>query len=221
MIRVLIVHPTQLIGSMLVSLLEKREQIYVVGQANSVEQAIFQVEKGRPAIMLVSAALPDQGALKLTHELSENYPEVKVLVIGLPQSKNIILQYVMAGVSGYVLQEVDVNQLYEHIYAAHEEKALVSPEIAAAFMEHIAELSRLSTNTHLDQAVYDELTPREREVLDLIAEDLTNQEIADRLFIEIGTVKNHVHSILQKLDVNSREDAAAHLPYIEHIESEM
>lgn len=220
MIRVLIIHPSRLVGSMLLQLLSERESIYVVGQANSEEEAIFQADKSRPNIMLVSAALPNQGALNLTEKLNENHPEIKVLVIGLPQSKQIILQYVMAGASGYVLEEVNVDQLFKHIYAADQEKALVSPEIAAAFMDHIAELSQISANINVDPAIYDELTPREREVLGLIAEQLTNQEIADRLYIEIGTVKNHVHSILQKLDVSNREDAAAHLPYIQQYEEE-
>ena len=87
--------------------------------------------------------------------------------------------------------------------------------MAAALMDHVAELASIAARPYLKPEAYDALTPRELEVLKLIDEGLTNQEIADKLVIEVGTVKNHVHSILKKLDVASREDAAAHLPYIQ------
>lgn len=214
MIRVLIVHQTQLIASLLSTVLDEQEDIRVVGQATSVNEALERVVTTRSNIVLVAATLPDNGALKLTQTLAESHPGVKVLVTGVPRSKSVILQYVMAGASGYILQEVPVDTLFDNIRAAHEDKAIVSPAIAAAFIDHIAELAQLSSQIAISPSTYDELTPRELEVLELIGEELTNQEIADRLYIEVGTVKNHVHNILQKLDVSSRTDAAAHLPYI-------
>lgn len=214
MIRILVVHSTQLIASLLATVLDSEPDIRVVARATTLRQALQAVEESRCNIVLVTAALPDNGALTLTRKISEHHPEIKVLVVGVPKSKSIILQYVMAGASGYVLQEVPVEKMFDNIRAAHDEKAIVSPDIAAAFMEQIAELAHLSSRVNLDPSSYEELTPRELEVLELIGEGLSNQEIADRLFIEVGTVKNHVHNILQKLDVSSREDAAAHLPYI-------
>jgi DNA-binding NarL/FixJ family response regulator len=86
--------------------------------------------------------------------------------------------------------------------------------MAAAFMDHIAELAHISAGPYLQPDAYSELTPRELEVLELISEGLSNQEIADQLYIEVGTVKNHVHNLLKKLDAANREDAAAHLPFI-------
>jgi len=82
-------------------------------------------------------------------------------------------------------------------------------------MTQITELAYISSQDGLDTTAVSELTNREREVLNLIGEGLTNQEIADQLFIEVGTVKNHVHNLLKKLDVSNREDAAAYLPYLE------
>jgi DNA-binding NarL/FixJ family response regulator len=166
-------------------------------------------------MVLVSANLPNNGALELTQAATQINPAIKVLVTGLPKSKNIILQYVMAGASGYILEDVSVERLLDHIRAAHEDKALVSPEIAAAMMTHISELAYISAQDQLDTTAVSDLTNREREVLALIGKGLTNQEIADRLFIEVGTVKNHVHNLLKKLDVNSRDDAAAFVPFLE------
>lgn len=220
MIKILIVHPTNLISSLLSSVLDDEKDIHVVGKASTREEALEQIELTQCNVVLVAATLADNGALELTKTVTEEHPEIKVLVIGLPESQRIILQYVMAGASGYVLQEVPVGHLFDNIRAVYEDKAIVSPAIAASFMKQISELAQISSRTNIDPSAYEELTPREREVLDLIGEGMSNQEIADQLYIEVGTVKNHVHNILRKLDVNSREDAAAHLPFIDQEQQE-
>ena len=215
MVKVLIVHQTLLIGNIIASVLSDEKDIIVVGRATTIDEAMSHLEAGRCNMVLVSANLPGNGALKLTEAAIEIDPATKVLVTGLPESKNIILQYVMAGAAGYVLEDVSVERLLDHIRAVHDDQALVSPEMAAALMTQITELAYISSQDRLDTKAVADLTTREREVLNLIGEGLTNQEIADRLFIEVGTVKNHVHNLLKKLDVSSREDATAYLPYLE------
>jgi two-component system, NarL family, nitrate/nitrite response regulator NarL len=220
MIRIAIIHPTRLVCSLYASVLDERPNMEVVAQATSAKDALIRLRESGCNLVLVSATLEDNGALYLTKKIAQDYPEIKVLVVGLPESKYVILQYVMAGASGYVLQDVTVDRLLENIRAAQEDKALVSPTMAAALMDHVAELATISARPYLQPGAYDELTSRELEVLQLIDEGLTNQQIADQLVIEVGTVKNHVHNILNKLDVASREDAAAHLPYIAQDENE-
>jgi DNA-binding NarL/FixJ family response regulator len=215
MIRVAVVHQTRLIASIISNVLDEEPDIEVVTQLTSVEDTLNFLDSSRCEIVLVAATLPDGGALQLTKEVSERGLASKLLVIGLPRSRNAILQYVAAGASGYVLQEVSTAKLLEHIRAAHDDKAIISPDIAAALMNHIAELAQISTQTDIDPSAYAELTPREREVLDLIGKEYSNQQIADSLFIEVGTVKNHVHNILKKLDVSSRHEAAAFLPFVQ------
>lgn len=214
MVRILVVHPKRLIGSLYASVFDDKPNMEVVAQATTAQSALKQIEVCNCNIVLASATLADNGALVLTEEITQNHPDIKVLVVGLPESKSAILQYVMAGASGYVLQDVTIDDLIKNVKAIQEDKALVSPSMAAAFMEHIAELAHISSGPYLRPDAYSDLTPRELEVLELISEGYTNQEIADKLYIELGTVKNHVHSILKKLDVSSREDAAAHLPFI-------
>lgn len=215
MIRVLVVHQTPLIGSIIANVLDEEPDIAVVGQEPNSEDALLLLEKTRADIVLVAATLPGNGALEITEAVAEQEKGPKVLIIGLPKSESAILQYVAAGASGYVLQEVSTHQLLQHIRATHDDKAIVSPDIAAALMNHINELAQISSQTDIDPSAYNELTPREREVLDLIAQDYSNREIADALVIEVGTVKNHVHNILKKLDVSSRHEAAAFLPFVE------
>jgi DNA-binding NarL/FixJ family response regulator len=120
--------------------------------------------------------------------------------------------YVEAGVNGYVLQNESVEEMLEKLQAAHEEKAIVSPVMAAALMERLTRLANLESPFAFIEArktQFEELTTREIEVLDLIKDGCTNLEIADQLIIECGTVKNHVHNILKKLEVNNRHEAAS------------
>lgn len=215
MIRILVVHQTRLISSIISSVLDEEEDITVLGQATSSEAALERLDQEPCEIVLVAATLPENGALRITEAVAQMESPPKVLVIGLPKSKNAILQYVAAGASGYVLQEVSTERLLDHIRAVYDGKAIISPDIAAALMNHISELAQISTQTDIDPSAYSELTPREREVLELIGEEYSNQQIADRLYIEVGTVKNHVHNILKKLDVSSRHEAAAFLPFVE------
>jgi len=214
MIRILVVHQTRLISSIISSVLDEEKDITVLGQATDSDEALERLQTEPCEIVLVAATLPENGALKITEVVAQMEKPPKVLVIGLPKSKNAILQYVAAGASGYVLQEVSTERLLDHIRAVYDGKAIISPDIAAALMNHISELAQISTQTDIDPSAYSELTPREREVLELIGEEYSNQQIADRLFIEVGTVKNHVHNILKKLDVSSRHEAAAYLPFV-------
>jgi two-component system NarL family response regulator len=180
-IRVLIVHQTSLIGSIIATVLEEEEDIQVVGRCATIDEAIASLERSGCNTMIISASFPDNGALHLTEKVMQKEPNIKVLIIGVHDSEHAILQYIMAGAAGYVLQDVSVDELLKHMRAAHEEKAYVSPAIAAALMARVSELARLSAQTELDPAAFEELTPREREVLDLISHGLTNQEIADKL----------------------------------------
>ncbi len=215
MIRVIVVHQTKLIANIIASVLSEEPDIHIVSTATTVDEALGKLERSNCNMVLTSATLPDEGALTLTESVATTFPNTHVLVIGIPKSESIILQYVMAGAAGYVLQDVPVQRLLENIRAAHRDEALVSPAIAATLMTQVAELAQISNQQVIDPQVIAELTPREREVLGLIGEELTNQEIAERLVIEVGTVKNHVHKILKKLDVSSREEAASYLPLLD------
>jgi DNA-binding NarL/FixJ family response regulator len=209
MIQVLLVNEMNLLGDVIADVLEDEQDIAIHSVATSVEDALTRA--GEADVALVSTGLPDNGALMLTRTLVDSAPSVKIVVMGLMESEKQILRYVEAGADGYVLRDSSVEDLLTSIRAAYDEKALISPRIAAALMRRIRELARLFSRAEMGTGDLGELTRREREVLDLIAKGLTNREIAEHLFIQEGTVKNHVHSILQELDVTNRQDAAVHL----------
>ena len=211
--RVLLVNEHRLVCNLLASILEDEEDIRVVGYATSSEEALENL--GDADIVLVSTRLPNQGALRLTEQLVQDDKEdSKVLVLGLTESRQQIIQYIEAGAAGYVLKDDSVDELLEKIRAVAADRALISPKIAAAVMERLASLAQLFSDVEGVLGNPNELTAREQEVLELVGEGLTNQQIAERLYIEIGTVKNHVHSILNKLEVSSRREAAAYLALV-------
>jgi DNA-binding NarL/FixJ family response regulator len=209
MIRVLLVTEMELVGNVIAAILEAEPDMVVSGSVTSVKQAAKLL--GGSDVVLVSPRLPRNGALELTTLVRESYPSVKVVVFGLTESKAQVLKYIEAGADGYVVKDSAVEDLLERIRAAHDDRAVVSPEIAAALMSRVARFAQLFAEVEAGINVDVGLTPRELEILELIGLGLTNRQIAQHLTIEVGTVKNHVHSILHKLDVRSREDAAAYL----------
>ena len=152
--------------------------------------------------------------LRLTQAITELAPATKVLALGLTEEKKRVLRYVEAGAAGYVLKDDSLDDMIETIRAAEEGKVFVSPKIAAAMMERLSDLAQMFSDVENSVTDDADLTARELEVLELIGEGLTNQQISEKLVIEVGTVKNHVHSILEKLNVSSRGEAAAYLAFI-------
>ena len=213
MIRVLLVNQILLISNVMAAVLEDEHDIEVIGCTSSIDKTLALAPEAD--VILVSTDLVGNGALKVTRAITEAERSSKVLVVGLSESENEILRYVQAGAAGYVLRDDSAEDLIERVRSAYAEKALISPRIAAALMSRVAELANMAAEIRMPADPSSDLTPREREILELIGEGLTNQQIAERLVIEVGTVKNHVHSILQKLDASNRHDAAAFLAVLD------
>ena len=214
-IHILLVNEIRLMGNVITAALEDEPDIHVVGCVTNPEEALKIVQENRVDVALVSTRLPDLGALKLTNAITKIAPSTTVLALGLTEEKTRVLRYVEAGASGYILKDDLLDDLVSTVRAAQEGKVYISPQIAAAVLERLSELARMFSDVENNVTDPAGLTPREIEVLELIGKDMTNQEIADHLVIEVGTVKNHVHSILDKLNVSSRGDAAAYLAFIQ------
>lgn len=213
MARVLIVDEVRLSCHVMAQVLAEEPDLEVVGLATSAEEALDHLDECD--LMLVSTSLPGNGALELTARALQEKPDLQVLVVGLTNAAPIIIEHIEAGATGYVLRDDSVEELLKSIRAAKRGTALVSPRIVAALMQRVNELSDLCDDAGVDLSKPLDLTPREREVLEHIGAGHTNQEIADELFIELGTVKNHVHNILKKLNVSNRTEAAAYLGVLE------
>lgn len=208
MIRILIADESSLTCDAMRSILGKQEDIYVVGCVQTEDELHFSLEHSN--ILLLGVRLGNRSASDILKDVSEACPKVKTIVVGIYDNPHLILQYIEAGASGYVLRQETMGSLLAKVRAAYDDMALISPAIAAQLMGRLAKLANHPLSLDVGRRVNNlaELTPREQEVLGLINQSYTNQEIANKLFITCGTVKNHVHNILDKLEASSRHDAA-------------
>jgi two-component system response regulator DegU len=159
-------------------------------------------------IMLVDADLPQDGALTLSIEVGRKRPDTHVLITGVEKTPKTIIKYIEAGASGYILKEFTLDEMVEQIRGVPEGKALADPEMVAELIDRLGELADMCDDQNALQKGMESLSPREAEVLDLLSDGKSNAEIGEALHIEVGTVKNHVHSILKKLGVTNRRQAA-------------
>jgi DNA-binding NarL/FixJ family response regulator len=216
MIRVLVVHRVRLTCDLIAAALKSESKIEVVGAAHCAEQALAQIKDGSVDLALINVNLPEDGAFQLTRAIAlenhRNGRQVKSLISGLVQSKAAVLRCVEEGASGYVLEDEGMDDLVQKICAVHAGRFALPPGMAGVLINRVAELKRQvatirTLTTTESYGEVEELTAREMEVLRLIERNYSNQQIADTLVIELGTVKNHVHNILRKLDVNNRRHA--------------
>lgn len=214
-ITVLLVIEVRLIGNLFEAVLEDEPDMEVTGCVSAREDALSIIRAQKVDVVLISADLSDQSALELTHTIVECSPSTKVLVVGLSEeNQHDTLRYIEAGAAGYILKDSSLKELTDIIRLARQGEARVSTRMAGVMMDRLFRLARnFSAVEHrIDGDV--RLTSRELEVLQFISEGLTNQEIAARLVVEVGTVKNHVHRVLEKLNVSSRQEAASYLAFI-------
>jgi len=204
---ILIVHEFPLMCNIIASVLGDEPDIEVLGCVSTVKAALEHINQNRVDIVLISSRLPDQGAIELTSQLVQQRLLTKVLILGITESRESVLKYVEAGANGYVLKESSLADLLASLRAVYNDKAVISPDIAAALIQRVSEFAQAFTQSELTPPDSLNLTAREFEVLELLSQNLSNQEIAQRLVIETGTVKNHVHNILNKLGVDRRESA--------------
>lgn len=220
MIHVLIVDEVRLTGDALAEVLAEQPDIQVIDISTDVSTALSHVQDCD--LILVNANLSEDGAYQLT-QMVANHAEVnprqtRVLIVGLVESKQTIIRYIEAGAMGYIHREADVDELLETVRNVQDGRPQVAPDVAAALMARVSELASWFDEIVSGPAKMNVLTPREREVLGLIGQDFTNREIADQLVVEVGTVKNHVHNILSKLEANSRHEAALYLPLLDQVD---
>jgi two-component system, NarL family, nitrate/nitrite response regulator NarL len=205
--RVVVVHRVRLYRDGLRQILARRRRIEVVGAAADWEEACALVRELEPDVALLDLGMP--GALEAARELVATAPAVKLVALGVTEAEADVIACAEAGMAGYVTRDATVGECAAALEAAAHGELACSPKIAAALFDRIAALSTSATEEPPEPET--QLTRRERQILELIDEGLSNQQIASQLSIELPTVKNHVHHILEKLRVNRRGEAAARM----------
>jgi len=201
-IRIFIVDDNRLLREGLISMLTEQDELVVVGAAENGRKAVELIKDLRPDVALIDIGMPDQDGIDVTRTLRQDLPEVKVIILGMPDLTDEIMACIEAGAVGYVLKEGSFENLVETIRSARRGESFCSPRMAASLFSRVAELAGES----IPQSSV-RLTPREVEIIYKIAEGLSNKEIAQQLTIELQTVKNHIHNILDKLQLHNRLEA--------------
>ncbi len=207
-IQVLIAHDVRILREGLTSLLSQQPEVTVVTPAPHGTNH-NQQQNGSADVVLIDAGIKmDVEALAdRIQNLCRTWPSGKVIVLGVADTANGILGCIEAGASGYTLPSFSVEDLIDTIKMVHQDQASCSPEMLPHLFERITSLSRQVQSV---QSELSKLTKRELEVLQLIGDGMSNKEISVHLNLELQTVKNYVHSLLQKLQVRNRREAAAY-----------
>jgi DNA-binding NarL/FixJ family response regulator len=192
-IKVLIVddHPVVRLG--LRTMLESEENISVTGMAGSGKEALAEVEKLRPDVVLMDLRMPEMEGADAIAELRRVFPDIRILVLTNYEADEYVLRALQAGALGYLLKSTPQEEIVKAVEMVNENKRCIPPNIAQRLFETMAR---------------EELSQRELEVLTLVAMGLTNKDIAERLFISDKTARNHVVSCLEKLSAKDRTEAA-------------
>ncbi|MBN2426309.1 MAG: response regulator transcription factor [Calditrichaceae bacterium] len=201
-IRVFIADDNRLLREGIASMLAQEEDIIVIGSAMSGSEAIKQIKKLRPDVALIDIGMPDKDGLDVTQALYKDLPSVKVIILGMPDLTDEIMVCIESGAAGYVLKEASFEYLVESIRSVKRGESFCSPRMAASLFSRIAELA----GERIPESSV-KLTPREVEVINKIADGMSNKEISGQLYIEEQTVKNHIHNILDKLQLHNRLEA--------------
>ncbi|MFQ5856239.1 MAG: response regulator [Anaerolineae bacterium] len=197
-IRVLIADDHVVMREGISFLLEAEPDIEVVGQASDGQEAWEKARELTPDVVLMDITMPGMSGLEATRQLRAVLPETQVLVLTMHEGDEFFFRMLQAGASGYVLKGASSDELLSAIRAVHQGGVYLYPTMARKLLADY--LSRPPS----EQGGYDELTPREREILTLIAEGLTTREISARLVISINTVQTHRQNIMNKLDLHNK-----------------
>jgi DNA-binding NarL/FixJ family response regulator len=207
-IRVLIVDDQALIRTGIATLLNRKADIVVVGQAHNGAEALAQVAALDPDVVLMDLQMPVLDGVAATQHLSARGPRPAVIVLTTFRDDEHIFQALEAGARGYLLKDVDHRALAEAIRTVAAGGAMLHPEVTARVLPRLRTAASPAPTAAPQSERLALLTERERAILSRLARGHTNQEISTELIISVGTVKNHISSILSKLDVRDRTQAA-------------
>jgi DNA-binding NarL/FixJ family response regulator len=206
MLRVMLVDDHEVVRDGLRALLAAQEDVVVCAEAGSVQEAIDEAERSRPDVVVMDVRLVDGSGIEATREIRARRPATRVLMLTSFADDEALFASIMAGASGYVLKQVKGNELVKAVRAVGEGQSLLDPAVTGPVLDRLRKGKHLLRDEKLAR-----LSPQEERILALVADGKTNKEIGEDLHLAEKTVKNYVSSILSKLEVARRAEAAAYL----------
>jgi DNA-binding NarL/FixJ family response regulator len=203
-LRLLVVDDHEVVRQGLVSLLERREHFQVVAEAGTAAEAVEMARKFEPDLVVMDVRLPDGSGIEACREIRAEFPATRVVILTSYPDEEAVLSAIIAGASGYLLKQIRGRDLVSALESVGRGESLLDPAVTEKVLDRVR---RIATGTYTDEMA--QLTQQEQKILLLVAEGKTNKEIASEVFLSDKTVKNYVSSILSKLNLERRAQAAA------------
>ena len=200
----LVVDDHEVVRQGLVALLGRRPEFQVVAEAGTVAEAIEAARRFEPNLVIMDVRLPDGSGIEACREIRAELPDTRVVMLTSYPDEDAVLSAIVAGASGYLLKQVRARDLVAALEAVARGESLLDPAVTGRVLDRVR---RIATSSEPDELA--QLTPQEQKILLLVAEGKTNKEIAAEVFLSDKTVKNYVSSILAKLNLERRAQAAA------------
>ena len=207
--RILVVDDHEVVRVGLRALLEKHPDFEVVAEAGTAREAIEKTKAHKPDVVVMDIRLKGGSGIEACQGITESYPETKVIMLTSYAEDEMLFSAIRAGAAGYVLKQIGGDDLVRAIEAVGRGEALLDPAVTQRVFQEVRKAAREE-----EASAFAELTQQEMHVLQLVSEGRTNRQIAEMLFLGEGTVRNYVSSILSKLNVRNRAEAAAYA--VEH-----
>ncbi len=207
--RILLVDDHEVVRLGLKSLLERHPQFEIIGEAASAREALEQVENNHPDVVVMDIRLPGTSGIEACEEITSRFPETRVLMLTSYAEDEMLFSAIRAGASGYILKQIGGEELVRALEAVARGEALLDPAVTQRVFQEVRRAVKEE-----EASAFVHLSQQEKHVLLLVSEGRTNREIAKALFLGEGTVRNYVSSILSKLGVSNRAEAAAYA--VEH-----
>lgn len=202
--RVLIVDDHEVVRRGLAAMLDANEDINVIGEAGSADEAVRRTGLDEPDVVVMDVRMPERSGVEACREILATFPEVRVLMLTSYADEEALMASIMAGASGYVLKRVKGTELIDDIRRVAAGESLLDPDMVERLFD------RLRKGAAQDPRLAD-LTNQERVIVGHIADGLTNRQIAEKMFLAEKTVKNYVSTILTKMGMSNRSEAAAYV----------
>ena len=203
-LRLLVVDDHEVVRQGLVSLLDRREHFQVVAEAGTAAEAVEMTRKFEPDLVIMDVRLPDGSGIEACREIRAEFPKTRVVILTSYPDEEAVLSAIIAGASGYLLKQIRSRDLVSALESVGRGESLLDPAVTEKVLDRVR---RIATGTYTDEMA--QLTQQEQKILLLVAEGKTNKEIASEVFLSDKTVKNYVSSILSKLNLERRAQAAA------------
>jgi DNA-binding NarL/FixJ family response regulator len=207
-IRILLIEDNRILRDGIKAMINKHQDLKVVAASGGNHDTLLHVRTLRPHVVLIDLSLRNENGLRVVAAISKEMPHTKVIGMGLIPSQQDIVEFIEAGAAGFILKDATLADVLETIRAVARGTKILPPLLTGSLFSHVVNHAFREGSAQLSAAA--RMTKREREVIALIAEGLSNKEIASRLNLSTYTVKSHIHNILEKMALHSRLEIAAH-----------